>query len=486
MNGGEILKAALLGTDKYVPQVFPALGETGLKIMAQPTDKEDRFLKLTIATLLYEEAGRKPIPVEGIMSECPAEILSSINENMSTKIRAALSAKDEVLFHYFIYLVHKRNQVLTAELVPAVLSKALEHKKVARQLLNACGETGKWLCGLNTSWRMLIDETEEENVWETGSFDSRKIFLANIRKSDPAKAIGLLDGAIDRENAANKVMFVELLQARLSVGDEPFLQRLLNDKSQKVKETALSLLQRLQGSVVNRRYLDYLLGVIFVKEERYLLIAKRKVLTIREEVSYGNDIFSTGIGKVSSDKGVADYIYIIGQLLCFIDPAILANRLAVTEDELLTLLLQHKDAHHLRPFLSIAAAQFRNKVWAVKLLSNKEAHTALLDALPKNERTDFYELFLETQLQSLLPYLFDEGYTLLHSGFAGQLLGYLSKNPYVIAQAAYQRLALHLPNDVLAQLQLYIGKSGEDYQGKYFKTQIMEMTRIIEIRNNIN
>jgi hypothetical protein len=482
---GEIIKAALLGTDKYMPKPAPELKGTGDKIAGLATDKEDKFLKLAIATLLYEEAGRKPLVLEGALPECPAEIQPVVSIALNNRIRAALTAKDDVLFHYFVYLLHTRKQVLSSDLVPLVLNKALENKKEAFSWVKICGETGKWLCGLNTAWQKLLDDSVEENVWETGSFDNRKIYLAELRATNPAKALGLLQEVIDKENAANRAAFVELLEINLSLADEPFLQSLLTDKSQKVKDAVVGLLRQLQGSVINNRYLDHLLSVIKVKEERYMLISKKKVLTIREDLLPGEDIFNTGIGKVSSDKGVADHIYIIGQLLGFTDPAILAGRLLVTEDELLTLLLQHTMGNYLAPFLSAAAARYKNKAWALLLLKENKAHNIiLLDALQETERVNYYGRFIAVNLPSVLAYLFNDQYKPMPLILAKQLLEQLSKEPYTIQQPAYQRLALHMPAEAMESLINYREAPGQDYQQKYFKAQVAEMVRIMDIRNN--
>ena len=487
MIADEILKAALLGTDKYMPSPSLLLQQTGAKIAVQQTDKEDRFLKLAITTLLYEEAGRNPLTVENTLPECPPESLLEASEKLCGYINTALLAKDDILFQYLIQIVYKNKHVLASELVPLVLNKALEHKKSAYPLIKTCGETGKWLCRLNENWRMFFEESEEDNTWETGNFESRKMFLKNIRRTDSAKAVELLEQTFPAENAVNRLALLEQLEEHLSLSDEPFLQSLLKDKSQKVKETAFRLLRKIQGSAINKNYLEYILAVTGIKEERHLLITKKKVLIIRDDVLPDEDLLKTGIDKVSSDKGVPDHIYIIGQMLQDIDPKILAQHLAVTEPDLIQLFLQHKEAKHLLSFLAGSASVFKNKSWALALLSRPEVNNiSLLDALPEAERTAFYEQFIDGNLQQLLTYLLDDDYTLLPLSLSGPLLLHLSKNPYLITQPVYQRLALHLPAQILPQLKIYAEDASDEYQRRYFKTQAFEMMRIIDIKNSIN
>jgi hypothetical protein len=485
MIANEILKVALLGTDKYMPQPSLSLQETGQKLALQNTDKEDYFLKLAITTLLYEEAGRNPLSVENTLPECPTETLPLISEKLHGNIRAALMAKDEALFQYFIYDVNKNSKVLTPELIPLILDKALEHKKSAFPLVKACGETGKWLCQLHESWRIFFENKDEENTWETGNFESRKAFLKNVRDTDPQGAIELLEQTISTENAASRLELIELLNQNLSISDEPFLQSLLKDKSQKVKETATELLQKIQGSALNKSYLKYLLSVISIKEERHLLIIKKNVLIIRNDVPPDEFFFKTGIDKVSSHKEVPDPIYVIGQMLQYIDPALLAQHLAVTEPELIRLFLQHKDSKHLLRYLANSASFFRNKAWALALLHAQELmDITLLNALPEQERLPFYEQFISGNLNQLLTYLLNDDYSLLPEFLSERLLEHLSKNPYIISQPVYQRLALHLPVQILQKLKYDAEDAGENYQHRYFKAQIQEMMRIMDLKNN--
>ncbi|GGB99002.1 DUF5691 domain-containing protein [Dyadobacter sediminis] len=486
MIASEILKAALLGTDKYMPQPSPSLQETGQKIALQHPDKEDHFLKLAITTLLYEEAGRNPLYVENTLPECPVETLPLISKKLHGNIMAALISKEEVLFQYFMNDVNKSNSVLTPELVPLILNKALEHKKSAFPLVKACGETGKWLCQLNESWRILLENREEENIWETGNFESRKAFLKNVRNTDPQRAIELLEQAISAENAANRLALIELLDQNLSIADEPFLQSLLKDKSQKIKEAAIRLLQKMQGSAVNKRYLEYLLSAISIKEERHLLLTKKKVLIIRDDISPDENLFKTGIDKVSAHKDVPDPIYVTGQILQYMDPATLARHLNVTEPELIRLFLQHKDSKHLLGYLAQSASFFKNKIWALALLHTQEIQDiTLLDALTEHERMPFYEQFIIDSLHQLLTYLLTDDYSLLPESLSERLLEHLSKNPYIISQPVYQRLALHLPVQTLSALKHYAEDASETYQHRYFKAQALEMMRIIDLKNNI-
>ncbi|SDD60586.1 hypothetical protein SAMN04487996_101427 [Dyadobacter soli] len=483
----EILKAALLGTDRHMPEISPGAPEIYAKIQAMPTSKEDRFLKMAFVSLLYEEAGTKPVVIDSHLPECPPEAQAIVTGQLASLLQSALKDQDDVLFAFLVFRIVQRNEVIQPQLVPTILDKALESKHDRQNLTGICGTTGQWLCGLNPRWKALRDGTaEDENVWETGSTEARKAFLSALRKKDPSAAIVLLETTLSQENAGNRLALLQLLNCGLSLSDETFLQKLTTDKSQKVRETAIGMLRQIQGSAINRQHREWLLRMIEVREERHLLVMKKKKVIIAEDVTPDESIFKTGIEKVSTEKGVQDHVFIAGQLLSAIDPVALSNSLNINDQELIALFLEHPAAKALLPFLTSAAVHFKCKSWALALLHRGDARDiGLLDALAPSERLPFYLQFLNGNAANLFAYLLDDAYSLLPDRLAEQLLDHLSKFPYHITQATYQRLALQLPYSIMPVLKKYTDDPRQDYQLRYFKNQASEMMRMVELRKNI-
>lgn len=482
----EILKAGLLGTDKYTLPVMEPVREIQEKIIEKSNSNEDCFLKTTAATLCFTEAAKLPAAIDFSIPVCPPEAQDYIHENFAFLISTALRDKEDILLGYFLFICNKNNKVIPAQLVPQLLNKGLSQKEFREDLLLCCGETGRWLCSLRKEWSPFQLETEGEDIWGTGTLENRKNYLLSLRKRDPQKARQLLESCINEENAATRQAFVEIMKESLSLDDTPFLESLLNDKSQKVKDIALQYLRRIQGSFVNEMYLHFILRAVVVKQERYLLVGKKNVLLIDENNTVPDEIFKTGIDKLSPDKNVKDYIYILGQLLENIDPARLSQGLNILSEELIKLFLQHPEADSLVPYLSKAAVLFSNKTWCLALLqSGKGISIHLLDMLDEKERQPYYDLFLKASLPSLLNYLLDENYSLLPVNLAENILTELSQNPYQIDTGKYRRMALQLPEVVIPILKKYLENNTEDYKVKYFKNQSTEMLRIIELRKII-
>ena len=72
----------------------------------------------------------------------------------------------------------------------------------------------------------------------------RRIALADIRRSDPARARDLLQAKAAGEAAEARLALIELLRVNLSAADVPYLQSLSADRSGKVKQLAARLLAR--------------------------------------------------------------------------------------------------------------------------------------------------------------------------------------------------------------------------------------------------
>ncbi|TAE47734.1 MAG: hypothetical protein EAZ89_17090 [Bacteroidetes bacterium] len=482
----EIIKSAMLGTDKYFPQYLSESHDFFAKIAAEETEKEVRFLRLAAAAFIYEEAGEAGLHLPVALPPCPEEKRPVIDTATTSHFEAALQEKDNVLLFYLIHRCHIRQRVVSSGLVTRMLDKALEHKKKAEALIQVCGETGAWLCRINPRWQELTPVPEEGNIWETGSPEARKTFFKELRKANPAEATALLSATLQEESAAVRAEFIAMLEAGLSAADEAFLTQCLSDKSVKVKQIALFLLKKLPGSALNRLYLDYALRVITLAEEKQFLISRKKTLKFHKNLPPGEELFTSGIEKVSNQKGVQDAVFWLGQTLAFVQPSELAGKLGCTEKELLDLLLSHKEHAVLLPYLIEASLHFRHQGWASQLLEHKEVQDLrLVQLLPESERAPYYEHFVSTHLDALFAILCDDSYTPIAPRLAKQILKHLQKQPYALTHQQYRSLTLHLPLDLLPALNDYVREHQEEPNYRYSRSQYLELIRILEFRKNL-
>lgn len=482
-NTKEILKTALLGTDKYLPNI-----KIGANLLEKLTtnDKESDFLRHTNMVLLIEEAGQMLPKTEAELPDCKKEEKNSISVNKSNLLKVFLQSNDEILLNLFIWHCNKTNQIISSELVPDILNKALQQIKKSQPFLAICGETGKWLCSLNKNWHVLLENNQEKTDWELGTIVVRKKYLTALRKSNPTEAIIHLEKTLPKENAQNRLELLECLQTSLSLQDEVFLQSLVKDKSQKVKDFAKQLLLHMKDSNLNKMALSSLCQFFSIKEERHLLISKKKVLHFDNSYQPDSSFFSLGIEKVCSVKGVNDAEYWTYQLFSLIHPIQICKELNITENEMLQLLIKSPSFSTLQNYLIEGIIKFNIEPWAIELIQKSENPSIqLLNCIHEPTRRNYYKYFYKNNQLELALFLMDEDYTEFDLDFANQILSLLEINPYQSYSNFYQNLALYLPISILPKLKAYLEIEKEDYQYKYFKNQIQEAIRIIETKQII-
>src|SRR6185312_1555060 len=113
---------------------------------------------------------------------------------------------------------------------------------------------------------------DAETIWEEGTVGQRSEILRRLRAIDPAKARTWLTGVWKREKAEARTKFIETFNVGLSSEDEPFLESALDDRSEGVRTTAVSLLPHIPTSAFAQRMLaradnifEYSQGVLTVK-----------------------------------------------------------------------------------------------------------------------------------------------------------------------------------------------------------------------------
>ncbi|MFE3541871.1 DUF5691 domain-containing protein [Nocardia sp. NPDC059177] len=92
-----------------------------------------------------------------------------------------------------------------------------------------------------------------QDIWLFGTAGERKDWFEQLRRSDAAAALAVLDAAWAKESGPVKAELLELLRIGLGAADEPLLERALDDRRGDVRRAAAELLTRLPGSAFGER-----------------------------------------------------------------------------------------------------------------------------------------------------------------------------------------------------------------------------------------
>lgn len=128
----------------------------------------------------------------------------------------------------------------------------------------------------------VLDELKAES-WDDFYPAARRIALADIRRSDPAKARALLEAKAGGEAAEARLALIALLRVNPSAADVPYLQSLSGDRSGKVKQLAARLLARIgQAATDGEASADATELAGFIEQARTGLVRRRIIYMPRE------------------------------------------------------------------------------------------------------------------------------------------------------------------------------------------------------------
>ncbi|RNI28241.1 hypothetical protein EFA69_19440 [Rufibacter immobilis] len=483
----DLIKAAMLGTSQYVPsQLSPLAKELQQTLGPTNEDKEDAYLKLTAGFFLVSEAGQQLPELTVQLPSPPAETRLYITTEANALLRQFLRHKEDNLLEYFLFRCVAAQKTVLPEILPEVLSMAVEKKARQEALLQISGHRGQWLAQLNPAWQTLV-APEEENVWETGTWEQRKRYFKNLRARQPEQALTLLHNHLQEENTNARAELLELLYPNLSLNDEPFLTSLLTDKSQKVKQVVYQLLLQLPQSRLNQLVQAYVKAAVQVKEERVLLLAKRKVFNIHPDVPVPEELFAAGFEKTSSQKNVDDAEYWVSQAMAYVEPEFWQNSFGLSLVETVQLWANHASKPLFLPSLVQSAVRYQHRELAQTLLSKKEVTgMELLQVLPVAERFTYADRFLEENPALYLHFLLDDTYAPIPTKLNQRLLQQFALKPYALTQQQYQRWALQMEATMLPVLQQYAQQEYQEYQMRFFRNVCADMARVLHTKEQLN
>ena len=242
-----LTRAATTGTSREAP---PATGlPTDDLLGSTPRSPERNLLLRAGMYAVYRAAGRRgevgveePVPA-------PDEMLPACSAKAAEVLRRLLAAqRTEILREALDRLRLARLRVPHA-LLPLALD--VQRTELRSAVAAVLGERGPWLATQNPDWGWAVTTRgsgDDETVWEEGALGERVSTLRHVRDRDPALGLALVEDVWKSEKADARVAMVTALGTGLSPGDEPFLERALDDRSGRVRGAAATLLARIPDS----------------------------------------------------------------------------------------------------------------------------------------------------------------------------------------------------------------------------------------------
>ena len=247
-----LTSAALVGTAR---RPVPAVA-SGIPVRADAA-AETQLLDRAALVGAALRAGRQPslLPAPEVAPPDEAREPTALQGQLLTvavlQSPAGARMRTQLLVHWCEHAA-KAGVHAPAGLLPDLLERATADPSLRPALRTVLDRRGQWLATQNPAWAWAAVEDAAasplESDWEHLPSRQRPEFLKGLRATDPGTARELLNSAWAAESAKDRTVLIGCLFTGLSLDDEPFLERALDDKAGGVRQEAANLLDRLPGS----------------------------------------------------------------------------------------------------------------------------------------------------------------------------------------------------------------------------------------------
>ncbi len=331
-----------------------------------PAGATERKLLLSAgAWALYRQAGRTPDSLPSAPGPAVAETLPPCSTELATLVESLLKGKQQQLLPEALACMRQAGLRIPYELLPSALAVQVTELRAA--MFHVIGERGRWLSQFNLAWSWVDNYlpgaedaqlAQAETTWQEGTLAQRKTVLRLLRATEPTKARAWLMAVWKQEKADARSDLLGTLEVGLSLEDEEFLEKALDDRSAGVRTSAASLLARLTTSALAQR---------MRARADTMLSFTGKTLTITLPTTLAKDWVRDGIVE-KPPHGVGEHSWWFAQALSQVPPIHWEEHFGVSRDKIIAAAYANDDwSDTLISSWSNAALLHNNVEWCMAL-----------------------------------------------------------------------------------------------------------------------
>jgi hypothetical protein len=336
-------------------------------------DAASALLRVAAAASAYQRCGRVPARTdEPAPSPCARDERPACTSAAAALLRRILHGEHESLLRTWLTLAARHDVRAPADTLPLMLDVA-RRDPVLRPLVRATGGTrATWLAALNDDWVFAISGDSPDALaaaWETGSGVARMEALQRLRQLDPERARTLLETSWAQEDPSDRAGFVAILGMGLSLADEPFLERALDDRRKEVRQQAAGLLARLRSSALVERMVERAMRLVTLGRSSVLQRPRIDVVPPAEaDVAMVRD----GVNpKPPAGTGVGEKAWWLAQIIGSVPPSAWTEAWSIEPEKLVRAAGGHEWREPLAAGWLTATERFRDAAWARALWDNE-------------------------------------------------------------------------------------------------------------------
>lgn len=327
MSDKELLsKRAIAGLNSVDDELRQsAVGALIGRLPASENGMPTQLLLASAVLTTAERAGLKQKVLPSKLPIAPPEARPYITPRASMIVEQQMvETGEEDKLHAVFSIIRDGNKILTPRLLPAVM-KSARTEFVRSALRPIIGNRGAWLAEFNSDWKwgqagVFVEQGADEaklpddanSIWQEGSLPERIKLLEFCCKVDLTQAEQWLKEVWAAEKAEVRRDLLEVFVRFVTANQVEFLEGLLKDRSQGVKQLAVETLAKFQGSSIAQKL--EAIGRQLLKFD-----PKSKTIQLVPPDSYQNEWNDLAIVK-KPPKGVGERTYWAFQLLERIRP----------------------------------------------------------------------------------------------------------------------------------------------------------------------
>jgi hypothetical protein len=481
-----LINIALLGTEKKqvnVSELPEALQATVEKITLEEPDNETKFLKTAAIALNYYRAGVQPEEIPFELDEAPKEQLNYCSKETIKVLKETLDYKYPTLTWFWCNRCRERNLIVQPHLLPGLFEWGISTKKHWSGLFRSViGHRGIWLSKFSDEWSFVKGE-EEMTDWDTASLRQRIAYLRRVRTENAAEAINSIKLVWKEENAASRVELMETLAIGISCADEEFLTQQLNDRSQKVKETAWQLLKLIPTSQIILSYQKVLDESFLISHSKKLGLINKTTIAVKLQISNA-EVLKTGIQTLSNNKKISDNDYILMQLVSEVPPAFWESKLGGNVAEVVRWFVSKDELTGFQASLCQAVLKYQNKSWSKEILTQfPSPPVQLLQILDEDDRGPYAEKLLKDDVNEVVNALRFEEAKEWSIRLTRQLFAIMAENPSFYSKNYFETVSIYLPSSIVNELGSFA--PADEWKRNYWLKTSQEIKELITLKEKI-
>ena len=382
--------AALLGTERQAPP--SAAGTPLAELLPDLPNREEALLNAAALAQGYLGAGwQAPQSPHPPLSPAPADLWPEVSDAQQQIFQTVFSHKTDLLGELLGLMAQAKVRPVRGW-VHRVIEAGQRQPELRPVALQVMDERGRWAAKFLEAGAWVTPSSLPDSIWDDGNLTERVAYLQELRGRNPAAARSKLEESWNGENHEAKAKFLEVFEQGLSLEDEVFLERVLDDKRKEVRAVAQQLLSSRADSQLTQRMIERVKPLLKIEVPKpqgliggAIAAVSGKKPTVKIEITLPEQFDKSwardGLEQKNVPYGMGEKAWWLQQMLERVPPSLWGEAKE---------LVPHLDKEWrdlLRAAWQAATIRFRDVRWATGMIGYLDDYrsSSLIAALPPDE-----------------------------------------------------------------------------------------------------